>query len=91
MVFLPTGSGPEGLAYRTQALSAEGKATHPWYTLTIDGERWVYGGEVGASGVSHDRTLNRFSGPDHIHFDVQTAKDGKTWTTTLSGDETRVR
>ena len=51
----------------------------------------MYGGEVGATGVSRDRTLNRFSGPDHIHFDVQTSKDGKTWTTTLSGEETRVR
>lgn len=85
VVFLPTGAERAGLTYRNIALTAEGKGSPAWGPLVIQGDRWTYGGGDG------ERTLNRFSGPDHIHFDVQSSKDGKTWTTTLSGEESRVR
>jgi hypothetical protein len=93
VVFLPEGQTDEGQTYRTQALRADASAPGPWYRLTIDGARWVYA--AGAEGVKnhplHERTVNQFSGPDHIHFEVQTSKDGKHWTTTLSGEERRTR
>ncbi len=91
VVFLPEGATAEGETYRTQALGADAGSPHPWYHLTIAGDRWVYA--VGAAGDKahppRERTLNQFFGPDRIRFDVQTSKDGKTWLTTLSGDERR--
>ncbi|MEO7027364.1 MAG: hypothetical protein ABI056_07410 [Caulobacteraceae bacterium] len=89
IVFLPTGSTAAGLTYRTQALTADGARTHPWQTLTIDGDHWIYVGDPERPGGPHSRTLNRFSGANHIHFDVQTSADGKIWTTTLGGEEQR--
>ncbi len=91
VVFLPQGRTAEGQTYRTQALTADAAAPHPWYHLAIDGDRWVYA--AGPAGDKdhplRERTLNQFLGPDRIHFDIQTSKDGKTWITTLSGDERR--
>ena len=91
VVFLPQGRTGEGQTYRTQALTTDAGPPHPWYHLTIDGDRWVYAASAGddKDHPLHERTLNQFTGPDRIHFDVQTSKDGKTWTTTLSGDERR--
>jgi hypothetical protein len=93
VVFLPRGRTDEGQTYRTQALRADAAAPAPWYHLAIDGEHWVYsaGAQGGKAHSKRERTLNEFSGPDQIHFAVQTSKDGKTWTTTLSGDERRAR
>ena len=91
VVFLPQGKTAEGQTYRTQALTTDAGPPHPWYYLTIDGERWVYAASAGGekNHPLHERTLNQFTGPDRIHFDVQTSKDGKTWVTTLSGEERR--
>ncbi|MGI8841960.1 MAG: hypothetical protein ACR2F8_14445 [Caulobacteraceae bacterium] len=83
VVFLPQGKTAEGWAYLTQALGADAGPPHPWYRLTIDGDRWVYAGPRG------QRTLNQFFGSDHIRFEVQTSKDGRAWATTLSGEERR--
>jgi len=91
VVFLPAGKTAEGQTYRTQALTADAHTPGPWFHLAIDGDRWVYaaGAERDKNHPLHQRTLNQFSGPDRIHFEVQTSKDGKAWTTTLSGDEQR--
>ena len=35
------------------------------------------------------RTVNVFSSRDHIHFESARSTDGKTWTVTMTGDETR--
>ena len=92
VVFIPKGHTAKGQAYRTQALDADGATAHPWSDLTIDGDNWVYSNEKADEGQPlHRRTLNRFTGPDHIHFDVQSSTDGLTWTTQASGDEQTVR
>ena len=56
--------------------------------LTVEGTRYTY--------ASHDensthwwRTTNEFNGNDRIHFEQATSMDGKTWTTTQTGDEVR--
>ena len=93
IVFLPRGRTADGQTYRTQALTAGAGRPGPWYYLVIDGEHWIYSARAAADKdhPSRERTVNDFSGPDRIHFAVQTSKDGKTWNTTLSGDERRVR
>ena len=85
------GETAEGQTYRTQALRADATAPGPWHHLAIDGERWVYAATAAGdkNHPLHERTLNLFAGPDGIHFDIQTSKDGATWVTTLSGDERR--
>ena len=92
VVFLPKGETAQGQVYRTQAMDADGVTAHPWSDLTIKGNDWVYSNTKADVGkpVRH-RTLNHFSGPDHIHFDVQSSVDGSIWTTEASGDEQRVR
>jgi hypothetical protein len=91
IVFLPTDRGDKGQNYRTQALDADGAAAHPWYDLTIDGDDWTYAhkGEKGGKPL-FQRTLNHFTGADHIAFSVQTSPDGLAWTTVTSGQEERV-
>jgi hypothetical protein len=93
VVFLPRGRTEEGQTYRTQALKADAGPPAPWYHLVIDGEHWVYsaGADKDKHRPLHERTVNDFSGPDRIRFAVQTSKDGKTWTTTLRGEERRAR
>ena len=88
VVFLPQGAADAGQVYRTQALRANASKPGPWYTLIIRGDEWIY---VGEGERMHDRTVNHFDGPDHIHFDVQTSTDGKAWTSSTSGDERRVQ
>ncbi|HEY5071113.1 MAG TPA: hypothetical protein VII63_03695 [Caulobacteraceae bacterium] len=92
VVFLPEGRSAAGESYRTQALRADAATPGPWYTLTIDGERWVYaqGTQSGGRAV-HKRTVNQFSGPDHISFEVQSSTDGRNWTTTMNGEERRTQ
>lgn len=92
VVYLPLEPTAAGQTYRTQALGADGAAPGPWNRLTIDGDRWVYAGPVeDKDHPLHNRTLNRFFGPDRIRFEIQTSPDGQTWTTTVGGEERRVR
>ena len=86
VVFLPRGETKDGIIYRTQALRADGATPGPWYGLTIKGDDWIYA----PIDKARDRTLNHFSGADHIHFETQTSSDGVTWTTQTSGDEVRL-
>ena len=76
--------------YHTQIMLPDGTASGPSGTLTITGNRWIYLGQPGAKGVRY-RTINVFSSRDHIHFESARSTDGKTWTVTMAGDETRPR
>jgi hypothetical protein len=90
VVFLPTGATAGTQHYRTQALSAGADKPGDWGELAITGDRWVYSGHGSDKGVTtYWRTINKFSGPDRIHFETQRSKDGQTWETTQQGDEQR--
>ena len=87
VVFIPAAASGH---YRTQIVLPDGAALGPPGTLTIAGERWTYLGKPDAKGVRY-RTVNVFSGRDRIHFEVARSTDGKTWTVTMAGHETRER
>ena len=87
VVFIPDGVAGQ---YHNQVVLPDGAALGPPGTLVIAGEHWTYLGQPDPKGVRY-RTTNVFHGRDHIHFDVAQSSDGKTWTTTMAGDETRVR
>ncbi len=92
VVFQLEGEVGHSRTYRTRIMPPGGAgAPGPWNYLTIEGERWVYGAAVDddAKHPLRARTINEFSGTDHIHFEVQSSRDGKVWTITASGDETR--
>jgi hypothetical protein len=81
-----------GYAYRNQALRVEGANSGTWSNVEITGDRWVYSSEeTDKEKKIYWRTINLFSGPDKIHFEVQRSEDGAKWTTTMSGDEARVK
>jgi hypothetical protein len=90
VVFLPRETGGRRLVFHTQTLTAAGDKAGPWHELTIEGDHWVYGDiDTPRRGVRRERTLNSFSGPDFIHFEVQSSTDGDQWTTRAAGDEHR--
>jgi hypothetical protein len=93
VVFLPVGPLENGgYAYRNQALWMERSGAGSWGNLEIVGDRWVYSSEETDNGKKiYHRTNNVFSGNDKIHFEVQRSDDGVKWTTTMSGDEARVK
>ncbi len=81
-----------GYAYRNQALRVEGDNAGAWGALEITGEHWVYSSdEIDTGKKIYWRTNNMFSGSDKIHFEVQRSDDDVNWTTTMSGDEARVK
>jgi hypothetical protein len=81
-----------GYAYRNQALRADGDGPGTWGKLEIVGDRWVYSNDGTDNGKkTYWQTINLFSGPDKIHFEVQKSDDGVKWTTTMSGDEARAK
>jgi hypothetical protein len=76
--------------YYTQALLPDGHATGRG-DLEIVGDRWVYSSkDVEGAKTTYYRTINVFTGKDHIHFDSQESTDGAQWKTTNSGDEQRM-
>jgi hypothetical protein len=93
VVFLPSHPVENGgYAYRNQALRVEGENSGVWGNLEIVGDRWVYSSDPADKGKKTMwRTINVFSGPDKIHFEVQRSEDGVKWETTMSGDETRAK
>lgn len=93
VVFLPLHSLENGgYAYHNQALGVEGGGSGSWGGLEIVGDRWVYSSDETDGGKKiYHRTMNVFSGPDKIHFEVQRSEDGVNWTTKMSGDEGRVK
>ena len=76
--------------YHTQDVLPDGTALGPPGTLTIAGDHWTYLGGPDAKGVRY-RTVNVFRGRDRIHFESARSTDGKTWTVTMAGAETRER
>jgi len=76
--------------YYSQAILPDGHATGRG-DLEIAGDRWVYSSkDVEGAKTTYYRTINIFTGKDHIHFDSEKSSDGTQWTTTLSGDEQRL-
>jgi len=75
--------------YYTQNVQPEGWARGRG-ELTIERDHWIYLGHDEENGkTTWYRTLNDFTGTDRIHFESAQSPDGKTWTTTRSGDEVR--
>lgn len=93
VVFLPTHALENGgYAYHNQALSVENGGSGNWGSLEIVGDSWVYSSDETDNGKKiYHRTVNVFSGPDKIHFEVQRSEDGVNWTTRMSGDEARAK
>jgi hypothetical protein len=93
VVFLPSHPLENGgYAYRNQALGVEGDAPSRWGKVEIAGDRWAYSSDETDKGKkTYWQTINLFSGPDKIHFEVQKSDDGIKWTTTMSGDEARAK
>jgi|SRR5579864_1869203 len=58
--------------------------------LEISGDRWTYSNKsVDGDKTTYHRTLNIFTGKDHIHYELGESGDGINWTVTGSGDEVR--
>ena len=59
--------------------------------LTVDGDTFTWGSVAEKESGTRWRTLNLISGSDYIVYRVQFSTDeGKTWTTTREGKETRI-
>jgi hypothetical protein len=86
IVFIPREQAGQ---YYTQAITKEGKAAGRG-DLVIDGNRWTYSGKGEQGGkTTYYRTVNVFTGRDHIHYEQAESSDGEHWTVTASGDEAR--
>jgi hypothetical protein len=76
--------------WKTQHITPDGGSSDKPGDLAIDGELWTYMGDHEENGVKiWTRVINRFSGPDHIHFEIARSTDGSTWTVLRAGDEAR--
>jgi hypothetical protein len=93
VVFLPmakTKTGGED--YRTHVLTPDAKPSGGWHNLTIEGDKWLYTWDSTETGKKILwRNVNTFSGPDKIHFEIQSSADGTTWETQKQGDEQRIK
>ncbi|WP_309605773.1 hypothetical protein [Phenylobacterium sp.] len=88
-IFLP---GAARGRWKTRHVSATGEAGGPPGDLTIEGPVWTFlDQEKSATGVLWSRNINRFGGPDRIHFETATSSDGKTWIAGTSGDLVRAQ
>ncbi len=91
IIFLPQAAQGKTQRYRMQALTIGMEKPGDWGDLEISGDRWEYPSTEEENGAKvYWRTVNVFSGPDKIHFERQRSADGKTWQTTMSGDERRL-
>jgi hypothetical protein len=87
LIFVPAGSPGH---YFTQSVNTQGRAEGRG-DLQISGDRWVYSSTWDEGGkTTYYQTINVFSGRDHIHFEQQQSSNRKDWTTSNSGDETRL-
>ena len=87
MIFIPAAQPGH---YVTQGVNLQGRALGRG-DLEIDGDRWVYSSMWDEGGkTTYYRTVNIFSGRNHIHFDQQESTNRKDWVTKNSGDETKV-
>jgi hypothetical protein len=76
--------------YYTQNVNTEGRALGRG-DLEISGDRWSFSNAWDqGSKMTFYRTVNTFTGRDHIHFEQQESANRRDWVTKSSGDETRV-
>ena len=86
VVFLPQEQPGE---YWTNPLRPEARSNGRG-DLSIQGNRWVYSSKnTEGEKTTYHRTVKLFTGTEQSHFEVAESPDGKTWTVTMSGDETR--
>jgi|SRR5690242_9112925 hypothetical protein len=87
VVYIPDGSSGH---YFTHAVLPDGNSPGRG-ELTITGSHWVYLGHSDGPGgaTTWFRTTNDFDGRDHIRFESAQSPDGKTWTVTGGGEDTR--
>lgn len=87
MIFVPADQPGH---YYTQNVNTQGRALGRG-DLEISGDHWMYSNSWDQGGkTTFYRTLNTFTGRDHIHFEQQESTNRKDWVTKSSGDETRV-
>lgn len=87
VVFIPAGDAGH---YFTHAVLPDGQSSGRG-DLTIAGSHWEYlSHHTGEDGkTTWYRTVNDFQGNDRIHFESAESSDGKNWTVTHFGDDTR--
>ena len=91
VVFLPM-SKTGGEEYRTHVLTPDAKPSGNLHDLTIEGDKWFYTWNSTETGTKvFWRDVITFSGPDKIHFEIQSSADGNTWETQKQGDEQRIK
>jgi hypothetical protein len=89
VLFLPAGAPGK---WKTQHVGPDGRAGGQAGDLTIEGGVWTFMGvEASGGGQTWWRTINRFDGPDRIHFEAAHSSDGKTWTADAAGETARVK
>jgi hypothetical protein len=87
MIFVPADQPGH---YYTQNVNTQGRALGRG-DLEISGDHWEFSNAWDQGGkITFYRTLNTFTGRDHIHFEQQESTNRKDWTPKSSGDETRV-
>jgi hypothetical protein len=87
VVFLPKEHEERRQIVRTQTLTSAGDRPGPWRALVIDGDTWTYADlEKAREGRRREHTVVTFSGPDHMHAEVQASTDGERWST-VSGED----
>lgn len=86
VVFVATATAGQ---YRTQNVTLSGRATGV-AELKIQGNTWTYSNTWDQGGkTTWYKTLNVFSGNNHIHFEQLESTNDKDWKTTVTGDEAR--
>ena len=93
VVFLPAGTTSTGaMEYSTLVARADLTKPDDWEHLAIEGDTWTFTWmEKEGEKIVSMRNVNRFSGRDHIHFEVQKLEEGGNWKAQLAGDEDRVK
>ena len=88
LVFIPRSEAPGH--YYTQNIRPEGRATSR-ADLEINGDTWTFLSNWDNSGHTiYYRTVNTFSGRNHIKYEQSESVNGKDWKVTGGGEETRV-
>jgi hypothetical protein len=59
--------------------------------ITIEGTRWIYGGEATAAGQQRFRTINDFSESDSYTWWTESSADGEHWTRLTGGRSVRAQ
>lgn len=77
--------------YYTQSINPQGRGLGKG-DLEVSGDKWVLTSMWDQGGkMTYYQTTSTFSGHDHIHFEQQESSNRTDWTTTSTGDYTRIR